>query len=236
MYCVKCGVELDESAKKCPLCDTKVITEIRDIADVTPEPEAKSPYSDLIKIPPKAQSKFIAFIITMVMLVPTFVFSAVDVLFPMGAWPVHYAGSTLLVWIIFVFPFLWNKKPQFFVFIDAIALAGGAFFFGSVLKNDDWLVSIALPCIFVLFVFVELFVTWLFREKHEWPDVGIFVLSEIALLSIIIDALFEHYFATGWIIRYSIIISVSCALLMLFFLAAKRNKHFKAWLSRNFYY
>ena len=44
-YCVNCGVELDNSVKQCPLCNTMVInprvTEVRDIENSFPQEKGK---------------------------------------------------------------------------------------------------------------------------------------------------------------------------------------------------
>jgi hypothetical protein len=44
-YCVKCGVELDKSAKKCVLCNTKVMMELPD--EIPPYPKEKLEISQL---------------------------------------------------------------------------------------------------------------------------------------------------------------------------------------------
>ena len=42
-YCVNCGVELDASAKKCPLCDTPVYNPKAPEPEKQPEKPVKQP-------------------------------------------------------------------------------------------------------------------------------------------------------------------------------------------------
>ena len=59
MYCIKCGVELAESEKKCPLCNTKVYHPDIEIEDVP------GPYPEFHSESERVNRAGVLFIITM---------------------------------------------------------------------------------------------------------------------------------------------------------------------------
>ena len=73
---MNCGVELDASAKKCALCATPVINPNLIKAD-----ESEKPFSENLQIPKGIKKRFIAFVITVTMLIPNIVMFFLNVFF-----------------------------------------------------------------------------------------------------------------------------------------------------------
>ena len=65
-YCVNCGVELDDSAKKCVLCGTQVINPAK--AENKDVPIA--PFSEEVYLPKTVKARFLAGLFSIIMLVP----------------------------------------------------------------------------------------------------------------------------------------------------------------------
>ena len=65
-YCVNCGVELDDSAKKCALCATPVIN-----PNIQTKPEeTQPPFSSQEHIPQGIKKRFIAYIVSVIIFIP----------------------------------------------------------------------------------------------------------------------------------------------------------------------
>ena len=108
-YCVNCGVELDKSAHKCALCDTPVYNPNEK------SEEASLPFSHTPDIPVGIKQKFIALIVTFILLIPNIVCMFINIFLNLeNLWFVFVASSSFLCWILFVFPKhlhrLYNKK------------------------------------------------------------------------------------------------------------------------------
>ena len=232
-YCVNCGVELDSSAKKCALCQTPVINPNLPgyVQDAPP------PYPEKVVLPAGVRRRFAAFIFTMVILIPNIVCAIINALFPStGIWALYVVTSSALFWTLFVQPFMWKKV---YVYsqrgIDVFAVTAYIYVFYAVGNEKGWFYRIALPL--VLLVGLLLFITavWLRRKKRDWPDIVNFVLADICVLGLVTDLLFNLFFLNSWRIGYSLITTACTLALIIFFLAVKGNKRFRAWLGRRFF-
>lgn len=143
MYCVKCGVELSDSEKFCPLCNTEVIcpNEAR-----SNEPCPYPPYPGAVVEGP---SKFgILFIITIIFSLPFLLCLLCD--FKINGeiiWSGYASGAILMLYSFLVFPF-WFRKPNpvIFVPIDFIVL-GCYLLYISCVTNGGWFLSFAFPTV-----------------------------------------------------------------------------------------
>ena len=122
MYCVKCGVQLADTEKRCPLCQTAVYHP--DI--IQPEAEAEYPKK---KMPDKGkQNRVACFIITAFFLIALFIIPLCDMQFDRTVdWAGFATGGILLLYEIFVLPF-WFKRPNPVIFVPcgfgAVLLTG----------------------------------------------------------------------------------------------------------------
>lgn len=232
-YCVNCGVELDSSAKKCALCDAPVLNPFIDDNE-----ENTSPYPDRIFLPPQANRRYIAFILSMVMLIPNIVCAVVDLLTPAsGGWSVYIAAVSLPVWVLFIVPFLMKKANGYLILtFDTLAVALSAFMFSFLQGAVPLFLRFILPVI--LFVSLTLFAlfAWLKGEKRDWPHIIIFILVQISVCALATDVLFHLFYKTFPVIQYSLAAVLSCLALAGFFVAVSRNRHLRAWLSRHFFF
>lgn len=229
-YCVNCGVELEKSARRCPLCNTPVINPNQSPVD---EPPA---YPQTIYIPQKTRSAYMAFMISMVMLIPDVVCGIINLLYPhTGHWSVYVISISILLWIFFVLPFILKKRnPYVILTLDAGAALVFSFVI-SVFHGRGWFLTISLPTILILAGMLAIMIYWLNRKKREWPSVCTSVVGMLAAMALVLEFLITWYQSGSPMIRYSVIVVASCICLIVFFEFAGRNKRFRAWLTRRFY-
>ena len=125
-YCVNCGVELDKSAEKCVLCNTVVLN-----PNETGKEKPESPFARESHIPESVSRKFVAYVISMVMLIPNIVcliFNAT--LFKDTFWSLYILATSALVWTVFIFPFFTKKKKPYIMWaFDTVVVLAYFFFF-----------------------------------------------------------------------------------------------------------
>jgi len=232
-YCVNCGVELDKSAKACALCNATVINPFDDENVET----APKPYSDKIFIPSSASRRYIAFILSVVLLIPNIVCSVTNLLIPTyGLWAIYVNATSLLCFILFILPFLFHKVyPYLVLFLDTASVTLYIYFFYAMYNERNWFLLLAMPMVLSLGIIIACFLTWVRKKKRDWPYILIFVLSDIAIYSVITEFLFHFYYKTDHLFQYSIIIVVSCLSLIAFFLFVAKNKRFRAWLAKRLF-
>lgn len=155
MYCVKCGVELADSEKKCPLCNTEVIcpSEPREIA-----PSPYPPYPGAVT-EGVSKSGFL-FVLTVIFLLPFLLCLICD--FKINgelSWSGYASGAILLLYIIAVLP-IWFKKPNPVIFIPVDFTAIGLYLlYINYSSRGDWFLSFAFPLVASIMLIVTAVVT-----------------------------------------------------------------------------
>lgn len=234
-YCVNCGVELDDSAKKCALCGAPVLNPYLD----EPDQALPAPYPDRLVLPEGTNRRYIAFLVSMVLLIPNLICGVANLLIlDSGIWSVYIVSASLLFWVFFIVPFLMEKPhPYLLWLLDTMAGTLYTWLFYLVGWGPrGWFLRLGLPLILGLAVIVLFMISWLSRKRRDWPHVSIAVLAEITLYAMYADVLFSLYQNTGRPLQYSLVIAACCLALMAFFIAVARNKRLRAWLSRKFFY
>lgn len=231
-YCVNCGVELDDSAKKCPLCSTPVIN-----PNAAHGQDAPPPFPERLDIPESVNRRFSAFMVSVVMLIPNIVCLLVNLIFDRShMWTLWVNSTSALIWAIFVSPFLW-KKPRGWqiVIVDAASVIGYTYVFYYFEKTSGWFQYCALPIIIIISFLVGFIVEWRRYFKPEWPVMMITVFTEIMIASVSSELIIRNYIYGRPSLAVSLIISACCLALIAFFITIATNKRLQQWMDRKFF-
>ena len=196
MYCIKCGVQLADTEKKCPLCNTVVCH---------PDFENKSertlyPSDTLPKRTSGSKALNGAGII--LFLIPLFVCFAADLhLDGKLEWFGYVAGALLLAYIVFALP-MWFRNPNPVIFVPCNFVATGLYLLYINLATDgEWFLSFALPVVGVLCVITCTVVTLLryLRKGKLYVIGGAFMaLGTFMLLMEFLMGITFHFSFVGW--------------------------------------
>ena len=141
MYCVKCGVELADSEKKCPLCGTPVFH-----PDI-PRSLADPPYPPARRIRREDVNRSgILFVLTVAALLPAILALLCDWrINGTIVWSGFAVGGLLLLYILAVLP-LWFKRPNPVIFVPIDFAAIGVFLlYVNYATGGHWFLTFALP-------------------------------------------------------------------------------------------
>ncbi len=140
-YCVKCGVELNDSEKKCPLCKTKVYH-----PDL-PSTDGKTPYPPYVKEHEPVVNKTGTLFILTVLYLTSIIFLTITNLNTGShlSWARYPVGGLTLLYIFFVLP-LWFRKPKKLILagVDFIAIGLYLLWINSFI-GGNWFLTFALP-------------------------------------------------------------------------------------------
>lgn len=231
-YCVNCGVELDASAKKCALCSTPVINP--NIVDLSGE---EKPFSDTLQIPKGIKKRFIAFVISVAMLVPNIVMFFLNVFFIQeGFWSIHVFAACVLAWVMFVFPLLTKKvRPYLLWAFDTLAISGFLFVLFALLGLLPNVYFCVESVVLIVSVAILSDIIWLSRKKRHWTAITVKFFLDVALTSLLAGVLVSRFSQIYDFFVVGIVI-FSCAIVMMcFFIYCNRSKHVRAWLNKVFY-
>lgn len=231
-YCVNCGVELDATAKKCALCDTPVYNPTQ--AQKTDEP---TPFSKVAIVPKSIKQKFVALIITYILLIPNIVCVLINLFVnPQNLWFVYVLSSSLLVWIIAVFPFFTKKLHPYIMWaFDTVAIALYVFVFHAQnLGGSKWYLGIALPFILTVSLCVLVFIYWMRKRRRHWTSKMLHIFIDLVIsLSVLCACLFvaDHMITFD----VFVVIDACCLALVFFWLYSNRSKKLRAWLAKKMF-
>ena len=232
-YCVNCGVELVKGAVKCPLCSVRVVNP----AEENTVPENDKPYSDKVLIPKNIQRKFIAYIITMILLIPNIILFLVNIFFyKQSFWSMYFISSAFLVWTVFVFPFFLKKfKPYLMWGLNSAAIILYSFVL-AVLTHSSVRIFLSVAVVCVLLALSSLIMlAWVRQKKRHWTAVLCHIFIDIFIISLVAGLLDAKIMGNGNLF-YVGLISAACSFASaLFFLYCNRSRHMRAWLNKVFY-
>ncbi len=161
MYCIKCGVKLAKTEKKCPLCNTVVChPDFEQTAEGALYPSNKMPKRSSGK-------KALNGAIIILFLIPVVVCFFADLLLD-GAinWFGYVFGALALTYIAFALP-LWFKKPNPVIFVPCNFVAIGLYLLYINLEaGGKWFLSFALPVTFGLCLITCAVVTLFYYLKR----------------------------------------------------------------------
>lgn len=140
MYCVKCGVRLQEGVERCPLCQTPVWD---------PEPrEASRSYPDTL--PRRHRESALPAAVALTVLCVTAVLVTLNVCFKLYGelrWGGYVMLGLLLFYVLAVLP-LWFSQPRGEVFVPVDHAAAALYVLYICMKTGGhWFLSFALPVI-----------------------------------------------------------------------------------------
>ena len=141
MYCVKCGVELADSEKKCPLCGTPVFHP--DIPRNLSEP----PFPPDKRIRPEDVNRSgILFVLTIAALLPALLCLLCDWrINGTLVWSGYAAGAIGLLYIVILLP-MWFRHPNPVIFVPVDFIAVGLYLlYINFATGGHWFLSFAFP-------------------------------------------------------------------------------------------
>lgn len=141
MYCVKCGAELADSEKKCPLCGTTVFH------PELPRTLADPPFPPDRRIRPEDVNRSgVLFVLTVLALLPAVICLLCDWRINGGiVWSGYASGAIGLLYVLTILP-LWFRHPNPVIFVPVDFIAIGLYLlYVDLATGGHWFLSFALP-------------------------------------------------------------------------------------------
>ncbi len=230
-YCVNCGVELEPSYKSCPLCDTEVIIPNKTKKDID---EATS-YSRNFEIPKSTSKKYLAFVLSILMMIPNVVFLILDIFIWEGSVEKFIFAVSAVAWIWLVFPLIWKKpQPIIMLAIDMLSLLLCIYLFTDLTVKDAWFNSLAMPITISAWALAALFIFWL--RKPRTPSgkaiVGIVMANLMCYVVEICTVVYCNSRLQLWI---SLAVTAASVPIIIFIIALRKSRRLSAWAKRKFF-
>ena len=232
-YCVNCGVELDESAKKCVLCDTPVINPSK------PENEKEktvAPFSGEVHLPKTVKARFLAMLISLIMLVPNMACFLVNLLIlPGNFWSAHILSTSALLWVILVLPLFKKSHKTYFMWsFDTIAVGAYAFLLMNAFGALEWYTTCALPIIALLSAMVLFYIIWVRRKKRSGILKALAICAETAL-AFLFGGILLSFAGVRYTLEIGVIVFVCIVAVVGFLAYCYKSENIRKWLSKKLF-
>lgn len=231
-YCVNCGVELEASLKRCPLCGTEVINPNE---RSVPDPAALPFPSKVELLERRAARRFFTVMATLMLLIPPIVCLICDVL-GAGAitWSAYVIGATAMAYVYVLVPFA-AEKPHPWLCL-ALDCAVTLLFLYAIAAHSagDWFLPLALPL--TLSAAAALAAALLLFRKCRAKFVRLAgLLAAAGLLCAAIDLTVSLYTGRSPVLYWSLFVLAPCLILALVSLVLNKRVQFKEEMRRRFF-
>ncbi len=215
MYCVKCGVKLSDTEKKCPLCDTVVYhPDVKQNAVERLYPRNRKPVL-------RVSTFGIMLVITILFLSPAIITFLCDMqINGTVTWSGYVIGALLAGYFSVAMPF-WFRKPNPVIFVPCAFVCVGLYLlYIDLYTGGNWFLSFAFPIVGVLGLVVSTVVTLmkyvpkgsLYIFGGAFIVLGVFTLP----LEFLVTYTFSLEKFSGWFV-YPLVPSVLLGFLLIFF-------------------
>lgn len=233
-YCVNCGVELDDSAKKCALCGTEVINPAKGLIH---NHEEVAPFSQQTYIPATVKARFLAGLISLIMLVPNMACFLVNILLvPGNFWSAHIMSTSLLLWVMFVLPlFKKDHKTYFMWAFDTVAVGAYTFWLMNEFNAISWYPTCALPIIVLLSAMVLFYIIWVRKKKRSGILKALAICAETALAFLFGGILLSVSASVKYAFEIGLIVFVCIVAVVAFLAYCYKSESMRNWLSKKLF-
>lgn len=230
-YCVNCGVELNESEIKCPLCGTPVINPNQALGQ---DPHYVYP-SRMDEPGKKMEQRWTILLLSITLALPSSVCLICDFITSHSfGWSLYVLGALCTLWVMIVPPYMLKRHRLLWsIALDTIAIGIFLFWINRMATPDkNWFVPLALPilalagvlffCLALLFQKVAL--TKLYRLAICFLALGMGL--------VMLEMLLDHYHHQQLTLTWSWMVLVPCAMLAVLYVVIERKIGLKQDLRR----
>ncbi|MBQ1504404.1 MAG: zinc ribbon domain-containing protein [Oscillospiraceae bacterium] len=230
MYCVKCGVELSDGEKQCPLCGTRVYH-----PDIQTG-EAFPPYPSTRTSTEQVNPRGVLFIVTFLFALPVMLCLMIDLRVHNAlTWSGYAVGALLLLYLVAVLP-SWFKKPNPVIFVPIDFVAAGLYLlYINFALSQHWFLSFAFPVVGMLCLIATAAIA-LFKYL---PRAGLFIMTglffAIGGFCILLEMFITITFNIGHTFLWSVYPAAACVLLGAMFLVIALCRPLRENLHKKFF-
>lgn len=232
-YCVNCGVKLDPSLDRCPLCNTPVINpnEVSHTHPVPPFPREKGQV-EVVK------SKDLAILLSVSLTATAAVCGLLNLfVFSSSPWSLYVIGACLLLWVIFIPAVIYTRIPIYVsLFFDGLAAGLYEYLISFNTADNSWFFRLALPLTALVTAEAILFAFLIRRVSSAFLMTGLYFFVEVGILCAGIELFIRNYLFLPPGLSWAALVLAVCAVIVIALLtilsrsrlrnAVRRRLHF----------
>lgn len=229
-YCVHCGVELEQTARACPLCGTPVSDPKApiDTAQAPPFPTV----SATVEPPNKSE---LALLLSAMLVSVSVVCTLLNLVLSSGSfWSLYIVGGAMTFWLWIVTPLVFPKSPLWLrLLIDGMAVALYLYLISLDLDGLHWYLALALPITLVITA-LALALGLLLPHRSILTCITL-TLCAVGLLCLAIELFIDLYKTGLWRPAWSLVVAAAVIALMVPLIVVRRVPGLREQVRRKFH-
>lgn len=232
-YCVNCGVKLDETLTKCPLCNTPVINpkELKKMGPISPFPVERGETE-------KVKSKDMIILTTVFLATTALCCLLLNLLvFNKTLWSIPIIGLCAFFWIVVIPTIAFEKLPIYiFMLIDGFAMAGYLYMLSFLTSNKAWLTRLALPITALATILILTFTLLVKKISSSMLAMALYFYVMVPILCVGIELLIWSYYGKPLHITWSAIVLVPCTIVSIALITILSRKRLREAVRRRLHF
>lgn len=209
-YCVNCGVELDESLKTCPLCNTPVVNpnEIPRRKSISPFPKEKGQVEEV-------KRKDIAILFSILLLTIAITCGLLNFLvFDATKWSLLVIGVCMLLWVLFIPLLIYRKINAYLALLsDGIAVVLYLYMITYLTSSEKWFWNLALPITIFVILIAEMLTVCIRQIPRSFLMNMLLFFVTVAVLCVGIELLIDRFLGKSLWITWSAVVLTVCVII-----------------------
>lgn len=203
-YCVNCGVELDASAKECPLCNTPVLNpkELEKVARAVPPFPTEKGTVETVK------RKDLGILISVVVLATAVTCGILNgFVFRGNLWSLAVIGVCVILWVILIPAVIYTKQPVYVSLLyDGIAVAAYLYMLTFLTGSNRWFFGLGIPIVILVTAIAEGFTLCVRRLPKSFLTVALYLFTAVGLLCGGLEILIDRYISGAITLSWSAVV------------------------------
>lgn len=210
-YCVNCGVELDNAAKECPLCNTPVINpgRLEELA------HSKAPFPVDKGEVETVNRKDFGLLLSMVVLATAVTCGLLNGFVFQGApWSLAVIGVCAILWVVLLPVTLFTRQSVYVsLLLDGIVTAAYLFMLTFLSGERAWFWGLGLPIVVLVTAVLENFAICVNKLPKSFLTIALYIFTHVGLLCMGLEVLIDRYLHGAISLRWSAVVVVVCVIL-----------------------
>ena len=232
-YCVNCGVKLEPSLTRCPLCNTPVInpSHLQALTESSPYPKERGQV-DVVK------RKDLAILTSIVLTATSLSCLLLNIfVFPTSPWSLFIIGVCLLLFVLLIPVLVYTRLPIYIsLLFDGIATGLYLYMITFNTKSDKWFTGLALPILVLVTILVEIFALLLRSFPVSYITTALYFFAEAALLCVGIELLIDHYMNAPLKLMWSAIVLTVCSVIVIMLITVLSRRRLRDAVRRRLHF
>lgn len=202
-YCVNCGVKLEESLVRCPLCNTPVLN-----PNALSKEKPESPFPKEKGHIEPIKNKDVIWLYSLVLIALSASCVLLNVfIYDSSAWSLYVIGACILLWVLAMPIFLYTKQSIYVsLLLDGLAVILFEYLISINSPGNGWFLELGLPITAIATV-LAILVAFLQRKVCSSILVSaLYIATELSILCVCVEMLIHWYLERAPYLTWSAIV------------------------------